>query len=309
MAGDRYSENSKKPKYAVIWREDLAAPEVLALKPAAFRCWVTLRAHIFTDEGYRVCHELLHDFTGYDRRTVQRALAELIEAGLLDKRYRTKNGSTKQDGNHWTLNEPPSVGAARGNGDVPQQYPQGRHGHRPEWRSDRRHEASTAPPLEGGTDAAQQGQNAASGEISIVEGRPPVENATRTGRWPGLLAKVSDEITRRTLRTMSRWALAQRAPTRADVKRRLEAAIRETSSEEYKEQVIAYILNSGIYDMNTQGRSFPGFRHAIKSGWTRATRKGVQRASDLIIPRINLVKARDSKGLIRELRALRMDVP
>lgn len=307
MSGDRYTEKSKKPKYAVIWREDLAAPEVLALKPAAFRCWVTLRSHIFTEDGYRVCHELLHDFTGYDRRTIQRALAELEEAGLLDKGYRKKNGSTKQDGNHWVLKEPPSVGAAREAGIVPQQYPQGRRDHRPGWRSDRRHEASTAPPLMGGTDAAQQGQNAASGELHIVEGRPPVENARRTGRWPGLLGKVSDEVAARTLRTMSQWALAQRAPTRADVKRRLEAVIREASSQDYQREVIEHVAKRGGYDFETGGRSFNGLRHAVKSGWNRAARKGLQQATEPILSKINYLKARDSKGIIRELRAVRMD--
>lgn len=307
MANDTFSEDGTKPKFAKMWREDLASPEVLGLNSTQFRVLVILRAFVFTDSGYGVCHELIHDFTGYDRRTIQRALAALGKAGLLSKQV-DKDGRTSRRGNHWTLHEPPTVTDARSEGRVPAQYPQGRREHRPAWRHDRRPEASEEPPIEGVADAAQQGEKENQGDVTQGKESAAADNSADkpkgTGLWPGLLGKVTKEIERDVLRVIAEWVVVTREPTPQDVQRRLQALVREFRQEHSKQMVTDRIAASGVYDLDSLGRGIPGLIHAVRSLWSRAANAGLREAERLINVEIGQTVSGDSNSLMVALRRL-----
>ena len=125
MSRDTVSDKGTKPHYAIVYCEDLSSEQVRNLGDVAFRVWVTLKAEAFTDKGFGVVTELLGNYTGRSRRTIQRALAELKSAGLA-KSHPIHNNKGEQQGNHWTVIQPRCVSQARESGIIPQQRPQGR---------------------------------------------------------------------------------------------------------------------------------------------------------------------------------------
>ena len=146
MGRDTIDDRGTKPHYAMVYCEDLSSEQVRSLGDKAFRCWVTLKAEAFTDKGYGVVLELLGDYTGYSRRTVQRAVKEIRDAALC-KSHPLHNRKGEQLGNHYTIIQPRCVSEARANGIIPPQFPPGRQACRPPWRHDRRPRASAVTPL------------------------------------------------------------------------------------------------------------------------------------------------------------------
>ena len=299
----KLTEDDKKPYFGKLWREDMAAPEVRGLSNSAFRVYATLKVIAFTPQGYGAVQELIGDFAGFSRRTVQRALSELAEIPLVKSEYR-HNAAGEQLGNHWVVLSPPSVLAMREAGKIPPQAPPRRQEGRPPWRQDRRPRASGWTPEGGVTDGALHREPEIQGEVLTERAVLVPGRQSHRGKWPGLLGMVDAEITAETLRALAEWAHRVNKPTRSDVQRRLEQAVRDTAAEDYKAALIARLVGRSEYDMSTGGRHVLSLNHAVRSGWKRASRTGLNRALAAILPKINTVEKGDWKGIIETLRSL-----
>lgn len=118
-AGESRSESARAPDgvvlksitgrapFGMVYRDSMMSPEVRGLVPAARWVWVALLTFLAPGNTWNVSIVRLAEVTGYNRRTVRRALEDLVIAELLMKSYRNKEG--RQLPNAWTLLLPRSL--------------------------------------------------------------------------------------------------------------------------------------------------------------------------------------------------------
>lgn len=150
---------SDVPPFAMIFRADLETAAIRNLSGSEFRIWVALCSFCSPGAEWHVSVSLLEDVTGFNRRTIQRALATLERSALIVKVNEHPN--THKRGGHapntWTVKHPGVAWKKTGRSDDRSggrsgDRKGGRSGDRPRGRREDRSQKHT-PSVENGPDA------------------------------------------------------------------------------------------------------------------------------------------------------------
>ena len=177
---DQIRDRRGRPRFGMVYRDDLLSPEVRGLSAAAFRLWIifTTYVHQEADRGWAISSTRLAEDLGLvgkpenNKREVRLRIAALVDAGLLTvERHEGPNGGSGW--NTYTLTSPLSQ---RGAGEMapPGEGPQAPGG-----------EGAADPPREGPADPpVYRPIEQTKEQIPPTPQRPPLQERASGPRAP-----------------------------------------------------------------------------------------------------------------------------